>query len=180
MYWNLFQGCQLKASRVAQPSVCISNQLAPLPWFSLASSMYNGPALGPTTLRICCPCPRCSQEHSVRFLSASCLHSIAMVNNALGSVHLIHKLPSNVQQQLHIIQRFRAGSPSMHCTEIIVPRHDGRSQASLTPVTLHRVDSADLGVKMTMMGFTTHLSPTRHLADVTPTTVQTGSGGTVV
>jgi hypothetical protein len=35
-------------------------------------------------------------------------------------------------------------------------------------------------VMMMMIGFTTHLSPTRHLADVTPTTVQMGSGGTVV
>jgi hypothetical protein len=33
------------------------------------------------------------------------------------------------------------------------------------------------GASMMMIGFTTHLSPTRHLADVTPTTVQTGTAG---
>ena len=31
-----------------------------------------------------------------------------------------------------------------------------------------------------MIGFTTHLSPTRHSVDVTPTAAQPGSGGSLV
>ena len=31
-----------------------------------------------------------------------------------------------------------------------------------------------------MIGFTTHLSPARHLANVTPTRCHPGSGGTIV
>ena len=33
---------------------------------------------------------------------------------------------------------------------------------------------------MMMIGFTTHLSPARHLANVTPTRCHPGSGGTIV
>jgi hypothetical protein len=43
-----------------------------------------------------------------------------------------------------------------------------------------RTPSTTMMMMMMMIGFTTHLSPTRHVANVTPTTAQTGSGGTVV